>query len=273
MVTGGIPFYLDNTKKGESVAQFIKRACFTRDGILTTEYEILFESLFDNSDKHYQIVKALAIHKTGLTREELINKTKLDSGGTLTNLLTELEESGFIEKISPFQQNKTKKFYKLIDHFVLFYWKFMRDKQSDKGSNWIAKMNSQTWISWSGLAFERICYSHFIQIKKALKLEAIHCNIYPWKKENVAQIDMIIERSDRISHVCEIKFSKAIFTINKSYAANLRNKLNEFGLEKENKRQTLFLTMISPFGVSNNEYYMELVQNELTIEDLFSAAT
>lgn len=269
MVTGGVPFYLDAVKKGESVGQFIERACFTENGTLINEYSILFESLFDNSDRHYSIVKALSTKRMGLTRGEIITQTKMDSGGTLTQSLFELEESGFIEVLSPFQQIKTKSLYKLVDHFTLFYWKFMHNNKMKNQSNWIAKMNSQAWISWSGLAFERVCYSHLQQIKHTLKLEAIHCDIYPWKKDKVTQIDMVIDRSDRISQVCEIKFSKSPFTITKSYAQNLRTKLAEFSSLKENKRKTQFLTMITTFGVTENEYSTELVQNQIMIDDLF----
>lgn len=147
MITGGVPYYLDAIRKGESVGQFADRACFSRDGVLIDEYDILFESLFENSHRHHTIIKALANKRIGLTRKELIAKTKLDSGGTLSQSLHELQESGFIELVSPFQQKKTKNLYKLIDHFVLFYWKFMRNKNSSKGVDWITLMNSQTWIS------------------------------------------------------------------------------------------------------------------------------
>jgi len=271
MITGGIPYYLDTVRKGESVGQCIDRICFKKDGLLIKEYDLLFESLFDDSHHHASIVNALDNKKMGLNRKEIILKSSMDSGGTLSKTLHELEESGFIMQISPFNQHKTKQLYKLVDHFSLFYLKFMKDKRQMKGTNWIAKMNSQSWISWSGLAFERICFAHIQQIIEALQLQAIHCEIYPWKNTE-AQIDMIIERSDNISHICEIKFSKSIFTINKSYALALRKKLNEFGILPSNKRKTLFLTMITPFGITQNEYFTELVQNEITLDHLFRSS-
>jgi hypothetical protein len=82
-------------------------------------------------------------------------------------------------------------------------------------------------------------------------------------------MDLLIERADRIIHVCEIKFSKGIFSIDKKYAAELRQKLFVFGQQPVNKRKTMFLTMISTFGIHPNEYSREMVQNELTMEDLF----
>ncbi|MCB0854849.1 MAG: ATP-binding protein, partial [Bacteroidetes bacterium] len=84
LTTGGIPYYLDAIRRGESVVQFVNRACFSKDGILEEEYNVLFSSLFDNSHRHYQIVEALFDKKSGLTRKEIIKKTNLPSGGTLT---------------------------------------------------------------------------------------------------------------------------------------------------------------------------------------------
>ena len=38
MMVGGIPFYLDQMEKGESVTQFIDRTCFRKGAVLRTEY-------------------------------------------------------------------------------------------------------------------------------------------------------------------------------------------------------------------------------------------
>lgn len=272
MTTGGIPYYLDAVRKGESVVQFINRACFSKDGVLEDEYKVLFSSLFDNSDRHYRIVEALNDRKTGLTRKEMIQKTKLPSGGSLTVILNELEESGFIEKVIPYQKNKAKLLYKLTDNFTIFYLKFMKNHSTKSGRNWTNIIKNQSWVSWSGLAFERLCFSHIPQIRRALKLEAIESTVSSWKqvdKEEGIQIDMIIDRADRVVNVCEIKFAKGDFVIDKAYAKKLRNKINLFSNIPANKRKNIFLTMISTFGLADNEYYKELVQSEVSLEDLF----
>lgn len=274
LTTGGVPYYLDAVRKGESVVQFVNRACFTKDGILADEYQVLFSSLFDNSEQHYQIVEALNDKKSGRTRKEIIKKTGLPSGGTLTTSLSELEESGFVEVIVPYQGNKTKMLYKLSDNFTIFYLKFMENQNSKTNKNWGNIVKSQSWVSWSGLAFERLCFAHIPQIKRALKLEAIECTAAPWRTtdaEEGTQIDLLIDRADRVVNICEIKFTKADFTIEKSYAKKLRNKINLFSNLDANKRKNSFLTMITTFGVTDNEYFKELVQSEIILEDLFSA--
>jgi uncharacterized protein len=55
---------------------------------------------------------------------------------------------------------------------------------------------------------------------------------------------------------------------NKPYAENLRNKLSAFRTETDTNK-TLFLTMITTFGLKNNEYSMQLVNNTVEMEALF----
>ena len=275
LTTGGIPYYLDAIRKGESVAQFVNRACFQDNGVLYDEYQELYSSLFDNSNHHHKVVEVLSTIKQGMLRSEIIAKTKLASGGTLTKVLDELHTSGFIEKIIPYKANMNGALYKLVDNFTLFYFKFMIKGSKRLKDDWTKKMASQSWKSWSGFAFERLCFSHINQIERTLGLTAIKTETSTWRTkpniENGAQIDLLIDRSDHIVNVCEIKFSRAEFTIDKAYAKNLRNKMAAFSNVKKNKRKVLFLTMITTFGVLDNEYCKELVQNEITLIDLFKA--
>jgi len=46
MITGGIPFYLNELKPGESVTQSIDRICFDKSGLLNSEFKDLYLALF-----------------------------------------------------------------------------------------------------------------------------------------------------------------------------------------------------------------------------------
>lgn len=46
MVTGGIPYYLKQIERGKSVDQNIDALCFNQDGVLFSEFNRLFSSLF-----------------------------------------------------------------------------------------------------------------------------------------------------------------------------------------------------------------------------------
>ncbi|OQP54425.1 hypothetical protein A4R26_27830 [Niastella populi] len=83
-----------------------------------------------------------------------------------------------------------------------------------------------------------------------------------------AQIDLLIDRRDHVINVCEMKFSLNGFTIDKRYAEELGNKIGVFTSEIK-KRKSIYLTMITTFGVTKNQYSMSLVQNDLTMDVLF----
>lgn len=79
MVMGGIPMYLKDIEPGQSAAQAIKDICFSKQGRLQNEFYNLYGSLFDNPDRHLDIVKELAKHPQGRTRTQLQQAYK--SGG------------------------------------------------------------------------------------------------------------------------------------------------------------------------------------------------
>ncbi len=270
MIAGGIPYYLDAVRKGESVTQCIDRLCFQKSGLLYDEFEELYSSLFDNSEIHKKLILTLASFPSGLTRDKLIAQSGILSGGYLTKAIDELESAGFVSIKTPYGAKYNKAEYKIDDFFTLFYMKFMRSKSGRQQESWTKLVKNQSWVSWSGFAFERLCYAHIENIKNALGLGVIQAEIYNWKSRDEhdgAQIDLIIDRADGIINICEIKFAGSEFIIDKTCAGNLRNKMDTFS--RLVKKKILFLTMVTTFGTRNNEYYKELVQSEVTLEDLF----
>ncbi|NVO19534.1 MAG: AAA family ATPase [Bacteroidetes bacterium] len=273
MAMGGIPHYLKEIEKGESAAQAIDRVCFTKDGLLHEEFETLYLSLFENARNHMEVIRALARKNSGLTRNEIIESCKLTSGGGATQLLEELTESGFITPYIPFDRTAKDSLYRLTDEYSLFYIKFIENSKSFGPGTWIRFSTGASWKSWSGYAFENICIKHTILLKKALGIENVHTESSVWRcspenRQPGAQIDLLIDRRDQCINVCEIKFSIHDFEITKSYATELESKLKIFQ-ERTKTRKSLFLTMVTTYGVKNPEKYAGLVQNEITMDALF----
>lgn len=274
MSTGGIPHYLQHIIPGESAAQSIDRICFTKDGPLFKEFTLLYESLFEHASQHESVIRVLATKGAGLTRQEIIEQTRLSSGGTISRILKELEESGFIQPYTPFQKTNDT-VYKLSDEYSLFYLKFIEGTRVSGPGTWIAQFTNQSYKSWSGIAFESVCQKHIKQIKNALKIGAMKVGISSWKyiparnsKIKGAQIDLLLDRNDNIINLCEIKFSKDQFVIGKDYADELDNKIKMFKNETKTK-STIFPTMITTYGVKKNNYYIGRIQNEVDMQDLF----
>ena len=271
MVMGGIPHYLKEVKPGQSAIQNIDRICFTKDGLLFTEFNNLYFALYENAERHIQVIKTLAAKKSGLTRNELIKGSRLSSGGTVTAILEELTESGFITVYVPLDKKSKDALYRLSDEYSLFYLKFIEGTRSTGKNTWVQKSMSASWRSWSGYAFENICLRHVPQLKKELGIEGVYSEESSWRGQyngQSVQIDLLIDRRDRCINLCEMKFSENVFEITKSYAAELDNKVKTFrSASKTNK--TIFLTMVTSFGVKDNIYKNSLVSNSIEMVILF----
>ena len=272
LILGGIPFYLEEIETGLSVAQNIDKLCFSPTGLIRNEYQNLFKSLFKDAQNHEAIINVLATKSKGLVRDEIIKLAKISNGGSSSKVLEELEYSGFIRKYQPFNGKIRNSLYQITDPFVLFYFQFMKNTKTEGEGAWLNQIDSPKYKAWSGYAFENICLLHISAIKKALGINGIYSENSAWRsynKEENAQIDLLIDRKDNVISVCEMKFCNDEFVITKDYAEKLRKKLNVFKAESKTKK-SLFLTIISTYGVQKNAHFLGLVQNSLTIDDLFT---
>ena len=234
---------------------------------LYNEFNEVFASLFKNSEKHLQIIKALATIRKGITRKELSIKSKVSNGGDFSLKLEELVESGFISEYTYYTNKKKNSLYRLSDEYSMFYLKFIAKNKTFGKGVWQNIATSSSYISWSGFSFETICLKHIDQIKKALNIQSIFSTNSAWFNKN-AQIDLMIDRADNVINLCELKFSKTAFTITKAYHQNLKNKKDQFYIYTKT-RKNINLTMITTFGITENKYSLELIENELDMNVLF----
>jgi uncharacterized protein len=271
MVTGGIPFYLDRVDKGLTATQNIDRLCFTKNGLLRTEFDNLFSSLFKKAEKHASVIEVLAKKSKGMTLPELKQKTSIPKGGSLTRLLLELEESGFIRRYKAFGNKVRDSHYQISDFYSLFYLKFIKGIDIEDDNSWIDRLDNPEVRAWSGYAFEQVCRAHLPQIKQALGINGVQSSASSWLGSDgvsQAQVDLVIDRRDHAINLCEMKFSINTFVIDKSYAEDLQRKVGVFKTATET-RKSVFLTLITTFGLAKNEYAGSLVQKSLTMDALF----
>lgn len=264
MAIGGIPHYLEKIKPGDSVPVAIDRLCFEKGGLLVDEFDHIFSSLFDDFENHMKIMEALATSQKGIIRDELIIKSKISSGGTLTKTIEELAESGFLTKYEPYSNSSKETLYRLTDEYSMFYLKYIKN---NKGRNWKTLYASRSYSSWSGFAFENLCLKHDRQILIGLGIKGIDANSSSWRNSK-AQIDLLIDRNDRTINICELKFSESEFTISKTYADNIRNKKKEF-ISEMKKRKNVVITFVTTFGVKGNKHSDEIMDNQVTMDSLF----
>ena len=268
MVFGGVPFYWGLLDSSLSLAQNIDKLCFRESGQLRDEYQALFKSLFSVKGKHREIIEALTKKETGMQRKELAKATSIGNGKSLTKTLEELCECGFLRAYDNYKTSTNGKFYQIIDPFVLFARACLFSSPFD---NWAAFLGTPSYYSWQGHAFEIVCLNSIAAIKNALGISGVATKTYSWKSKKSkpgAQIDLLIQRKDGVINVCEMKYSKAAYTISEEYEENLDNKLQCFAKEN-NIQDQLALAFITFNGLKRNEH-SDIVPFEVNGEDLFS---
>jgi len=271
MIFGGVPYYLRHLNRQLGFAQNVDRLCFEDNAPLRDEYETMFRSLFRSSERHSRIVEALAGKPSGYNQEELLAATKTPPGGTLTRVLTELEESGFIRTTTPFGAKRKGTQYQLADAFSLFHLTFL--KQPPDPSFWTRFSMTPRHSAWAGLAFEQVCATHLPQIKRALGISGVTTRQSGWRATRTddhpgAQIDLVIDRADGVINLCEMKYTTADFTLTAATARSLRER-RELFRTVTGTRSALHLTLITPYGLSRNQW-SDTFQQVITADDLFT---
>ena len=270
MTMGGIPYYLSKIKRGLSLAQNIDNMFFEHDAELKNEFKNLYASLFRDATDYVKVVEALSKKTKGLTRNEILEATKLQSGGRFSEILKNLESCGFIRRYSLPAKRKRDMLYQLIDAYTLFYFKYLEKSDGQDEHFWTNTANSPQHNAWAGYAFEILALLHTNEIKRALGISGIQTAFFAWRSENAelaVQIDLIIDRKDGIINLCEIKFSNTQFAIDKDYEENLRNKIAAFQNETKTKK-AVHLLMLTTFGLQKNKYF-SIAQKEIVLDDLF----
>jgi uncharacterized protein len=272
MIMGGIPFYLENIKQGESPTVSIERMCFLEGGILKNEYDNLYKAIFENPINHEAVVETLSNSKQGLTREEIIKKSKIIDGGPYQRTMQELLTSGFIVEERPFNNKKRGSIYRLVDEFSVFYHKFIKKNQKAQVGIWQLLSNSQSYKIWAGYAFESLCMKHLNEIKKAMGVQNVYAETSSYryvgnKSEDGFQIDLIIDRKDAVINLCECKFYESTFEITKKYAEQLKWRKSAFRIAT-NTKKNIYTTLISNHPIKENEHSLESVDVRIIVSDL-----
>ena len=120
-----------------------------------------------------------------------------------------------------------------------------------------------------------MCLKHVPAIKRALGIAGVETVTASWEHRggdggDGAQIDLVIDRADRSTNLCEMKFSEAEFVVDKACARDLAHKRDTFRAVT-GTRKALFVTLVTAHGVRANEHSRGLVAQDVTLADLFEA--
>ncbi len=274
MYIGGIPFYWSLLTFNKGIAENVDELFFSRSAKLRGEFNELYQVLFRDSEAYTSIMRLLSGKREGLTRQEIAHQTG-SSGGTLTKRLTNLERCNFIMAQTPVGNKRSGTIYRVCDFYTLFYLRFIENQHQLSPHHWSTMITGPAVAAWQGLTFELIGMTHVEQIKIALGIYGVNTQCSAWRSKSTgdepkAQIDLVIERADHITHLCEFKFAPDQYVITGEYAERLRERMGIYRSQTKT-RNTLLTTFITPFGVNRGKNY-SVVQGDIRLEQLFRGA-
>lgn len=219
-ITGGIPWYLENIQAGKSVDENIKELCFSPNGLLVDEFNLIFHDLFDRrGDVYRKIVMMLAqgMRDYAQLREAL----NYPEGGGLHPYISALITSGYVTKHQGWSiktgKPSKKSLFRLSDNYLRFYLKVIdpllgrinSDAFKDSPLSAIPGLNSIM-----GIQTENLLLANRRQILKAI-------GIYPQdvlldnpfiqhktKAQEGVQIDYLVQSINKTLYLCEFKFNR-----------------------------------------------------------------
>jgi uncharacterized protein len=270
MTMGGIPYYLEDIKRGETATKAIERMCFSENGRLYKEYDNLYKALFSNAIYHEQIIETLAGSQKGMLRQQILEQTKIQDGGPFTRAMYDLIECGFVGTMSQFGQKKREEMYRLRDEYSAFYHRFIKKHKKFVSGFWAVQANSQAYKIWLGYAFELLVHRHIDKVKTKLGISGIYTETSTMyqKQDLPMQVDLLINRKDNAINFCEIKHYESGFKFDKKSYSDIKSKLDIFK-EKYGTRKQVFYTFISNQAAPDNEYALELIDNTVLLDDFF----
>lgn len=241
-VTGGVPRYLENIDPHQSAEDNIRRLCFTKNSMLSKEFERVFSDLYNKNSMVYEsIIRCLA---DGVADQDTIaEKIDIQRGSYLSNCLDDLVLSGFISRdytwsIKNGVYSKLSH-YRLKDNYSRFYLKYIQPNLvnislgnfQDKAINELSG-----WYSIMALQIENIIISNRRLIQNALGIKPsdIVCDNPYFQRETTrgkgCQVDYMIQTKEGMLYICEIKYSKKEITT--KVITEMKEKIKRLNLPK-----------------------------------------
>jgi AAA+ ATPase superfamily predicted ATPase len=219
-IMGGIPWYLENIQSEDTIDENIKRLCFTPNGLLTNEFNLIFHDLFDKRGTVYKDL--VLILSEGMRDYSQIRKSmNYPEGGGLTPYLNALIASGYATKhqIWSIKTGKpgAKSLFRLSDNYLRFYLKVIEPLMSKITLNAFkdsAISSIPGWNSIMGVQTENILLSNRQQLFKAIGVhpqDVVMDNPFlqhATKTHEGVQIDYLVQTVTKTLYLCEFKFSR-----------------------------------------------------------------
>ena len=278
LTIGGVPEYLKRLNKYSSIQLGLCELSFKQQSFFSQEHLRIFISSFADNIHYREIINYLS-HIKFASRKEIEAHLKIKGGGKLTDILTDLELCGFIEKYAPYSASDKSKLirYCIADNYLRFYCKFIKPievqiEHGDFNDNPINALPKESYSKWLGYAFERFCRKNHRLIAKIIGFSAVqyksgvYFNRVTEQKEKGFQVDLIFERADHVLTICEVRYWQS--KVGVEVIDEFENKLK---LIKPRNDLTIEKVLIAAQGVTPSLQDRVYFDHIITLEDIFNA--
>ena len=270
LVFGGLPYFFSLMNSNESLTWNINKLCLEDHALLQNESKKLLEATLKESPVYNQIMEYLSQFQYGTLKSACRNCLNIPAG-TFTRAVEDLIKCGYVHEYKDVYVKGQPLKLQLVDPFLLFHYKFLSAEKAKRYTDFNDyRSDTGRYTNWRGHAFEILCMYHIDQIKKALGISGVRTTEYQWTSaasKDGAQIDLVIDRDDGITNICEAKYTDTPFSISESYEADMLNKIKTFKEETGNTN-ALKIVMISVSGIAGTAH-TDHISKVLTLDDLF----
>nr|MBA3814824.1 ATPase [Alphaproteobacteria bacterium] len=224
VVTGGLPWYLEQIQATLNADENIKNLCFRKDGILVNEFDLIFHDLFTRKSEIYKkIIETLA--KGSLEFNKIYQELNYPKSGILSDYLEELIQAGFVTRdftwLIKTGKGSRLSHFRLSDNYLRFYLKYVAhnlDKIDRDEFKDISMSTLSGWDSIMGFQFENLVLKNRKKVRKILEIKpedvVVDNPFFQRKTANQpgCQIDYLIQTRFNVLYACEVKFSRKEIT-------------------------------------------------------------
>ncbi|PCI37301.1 MAG: ATPase, partial [Thiotrichales bacterium] len=271
-ITGGVPRYLEEIYTEQSASNNIQRLGFSKNGFLFKEFDKIFSDLFDvRSEKYKVIVRKLAYGHA--TLDEIYTTLDTEKTGVVTNYVADLIAAGFISRDFTWniKDGKDSKLsvLRLKDNYLRFYLRYIEPNKERIARDTIGV--PQQLSSILGLQFENLVLANRKAIYNLLSLNPNNIIVdNPFfqrktKRQQGCQIDYMIQTSDSMLYLCEIKFSKDKLGLQVMH--EMQEKLARLSVPKHFSKRAV---LIHVNGITTDLAEAEFFTKIISFEDLLT---
>jgi hypothetical protein len=265
-VTGGVPRYLEEMDPALSADANIQQICFTREGFLFKEFDVLFNDLFGKkrNESYRRIVAALA--EGPLDLNELYAALRIGKTGKVSEYAEELVQSGLVSRDYTWrlETGNTSKYsrFRLSDNYMRFYLKYIDPHRDRIARGTLSKLPNIDGIL--GLQFENLVLANRKAVFRLLHIDpndVIYDNPFVQRKTRRVrgcQIDYLIQTRQKILYLCEIKFSRNSVPV--SVVEEMREKVACLKLPRHMSYQPVLIHAgAASDGIADEEYFAKII--------------